>query len=207
LVGSIAIAANFSSCTSNHCHKISANDSNAIIKSYLVKLYPDLQVDKLDLNDFTKNRVAIPTLKFNLIPDGGPIDLITAQEEVKIYVDNAGVNALRSFHIDANTLKTCLGVPLSSGNANITNLKLIFATDKNDMTTSLVIVPYDGNGNYIFMSTGPQGQLQVYNQIAPCPSACPPKGQAQFDYLWSGAASSITTSRSGTMDGRIIQHP
>lgn len=132
-----------------------------------------------------------------------PVNPSEAQLQVKSYVDMhyTDSNPIFSVTIDANMLRDFLNctAPNAKGQCgtDVTNLKLIFAHEvsycKSILDNTLVpgaaeqltfvLAGFDDNGTYILDQNN-----MVYDRIAPCPSICPPVGQAACTYLQLNAA-------------------
>ncbi|ANI88844.1 hypothetical protein A9P82_05800 [Arachidicoccus ginsenosidimutans] len=111
---------------------------------------------------------------------GSPIGTAQANRMISAYLANAANGATHSLFIDADTLRHYLN------NKNIRALKFFLArpvdeqsrratADSNRLT--LVIAGIDADEHYVLTGNG-----DVYNEVSPCPTECPP-GDAGSDLL------------------------
>ncbi len=103
---------------------------------------------------------------------------------------NGSVNDLKSFSIDADSLRAYL----ASG--NIKSVKLIFAHTMDYINAgnqgifsgmqsgamTIIVAGYDVNGNYVYYSPGGSGGQYVLDHCVPCPYSCA-NGAAGGDLL------------------------
>jgi hypothetical protein len=127
-----------------------------------------------------------------------PINPQDAQTQVNSYVNMhcTDPNPIYSVTIDANMLRDYLNcvTPNAQGQSGTqaSSLKFIFAHDlgyaqsraagtlapEAPEVLSFVLGGFDVNGNYILDQNN-----MIFNQMGPCPTECPPLGQAACTYL------------------------